>query len=98
MGPGPRRNRAKKAKNPPIHTDSKKPFYPLCPLRPIHAVHHLLALTGENVLLATSLLWLNAAGFVFLANRPWWALGQAVLYVLALVFLSRKLLLSGTPG
>ncbi len=60
--------------------------------------HHLLALTGENVLLATSLLWLNAAGFVFLANRPWWALGQAVLYVLALVFLNRKLLLSGTPG
>ncbi len=54
--------------------------------------HHLLALTGGNVLLATSLLWLNAAGFVFLANRPWWALGQALLYALALVILNRKLL------
>lgn len=54
--------------------------------------HHLLALTGENVALTTSLLWFNAAGFVALANRPWWALGQAVLYVLALIFLNRKLL------
>jgi UDP-GlcNAc:undecaprenyl-phosphate GlcNAc-1-phosphate transferase len=54
--------------------------------------HHLLALTGGNILLTTALLWLNAAGFVLLANRPWWALGQAVLYVLALIFLNRKLL------
>ena len=54
--------------------------------------HHLLALTGGNVVLTTSLLWLNAAGFVLLANRPWWALGQAGLYVLALIFLNRKLL------
>ncbi|MBL0313366.1 MAG: hypothetical protein IPP78_11790 [Holophagaceae bacterium] len=55
--------------------------------------HHLLALTGGNILLATSLLWLNAAGFVFLANRPWLALGQTVLYVLLLVILNRKLVL-----
>lgn len=56
--------------------------------------HHLLALTGENVVLTTSLLWLNAAGFVALAHRPWWALGQAAVYILILVFLNRKSLFS----
>ena len=59
--------------------------------------HHLLTLTGENVTLTTSLLWLNAAGFVFLANRPGWALGQAASYVLALVYLNRKLLFPEKP-
>ncbi len=59
--------------------------------------HHLLALTGGNVALTTSMLWLNAAGFVILANQPWWALGQAILFVLALVFLNRKLLFSEKP-
>lgn len=54
--------------------------------------HHLLALTGKNVLLATSLLWLNAAGFVFLVDHPWLALGQAVFYLVALVLLNRELL------
>ena len=57
--------------------------------------HHVLALTKGNVLLATSILWLNAAGFALLANQPWLALGQAGLYLLALVFLNRKLLFLG---
>ncbi len=51
--------------------------------------HHLLALTGGSPLLATPLLWLNTAGFVILAKWPWWALGQAVLYAMTLVFLNR---------
>jgi len=60
--------------------------------------HHLLALTGENVLLATSILWLNTAGFVFLANRPRLALVQAILYGVALVFLNWKLLNPASAG
>ena len=52
--------------------------------------HHLLSLTGGNVLLTTSLLWLNASGFVFLVGRPWLALGQAFLYLMVLVFLNRR--------
>jgi UDP-GlcNAc:undecaprenyl-phosphate GlcNAc-1-phosphate transferase len=57
--------------------------------------HHLLALTGGNVLLATTLLWLNASGFVFLARQPWLALGQAVLYLMALFLMNRKSLFTG---
>lgn len=58
--------------------------------------HHLLALTRGNALQATSILWLNAAGFVFLADRPWLTLGQAILYIIALILLNRHLLLART--
>ena len=54
--------------------------------------HHLLALTGGSALLATPILWLSAASFAILANWPWLALGQALLYALALVILNRKFL------
>lgn len=54
--------------------------------------HHLLALTGGSALFATPILWLSAASFAILANWPWLALGQAVLYALALVILNRKFL------
>ncbi len=59
--------------------------------------HHVLELAGGNALLAASILWLNAAGFILLANRPWWALGQAVFYALALISLNRKLLFHAKP-
>jgi len=54
--------------------------------------HHLLKWVGENTVVATSILWINSAGFVFLADRPSLALGQAFLYAMALVSLNRKLL------
>ena len=51
--------------------------------------HHLLSLTRGNVMLATALLWLNASIFIILADRHYWALGQASLYGFALVLLNR---------
>ena len=56
--------------------------------------HHVLKLMGENTILATALLWLNAAAFSWPNRRPLLVLGQALLYVAALVFLNRQFLFS----
>lgn len=58
--------------------------------------HHVLKWTGGNTLLATTLLWLNSASFVFLVDCYWLLATQAVLYALALVILNRKHVFLGT--
>jgi UDP-GlcNAc:undecaprenyl-phosphate GlcNAc-1-phosphate transferase len=58
--------------------------------------HHVLQLMGGNPLRATPILWLNAAGFVFLAGQPWVVMFLATLYAVALVWLNWKSLCN--PG
>ncbi|MBK8793338.1 MAG: hypothetical protein IPN59_09305 [Holophaga sp.] len=54
--------------------------------------HHVLKLMNGSSLLASTTLWLNAAAFVALANRPMLLLGQSVSFALILFLLNRRLL------